>query len=254
LQALAEAAALKAVFLDDSFAEAHATLALVRMRGRDYRAAEAEFRLAIALDPRNARIREKLAGLYLVTERPAEGLAEAERALELDPVSASTIAENARALLFNGRCDEALTRLDKLSMVKPPLLRVGSVTAQCHVLRRRWSDAIAVLRPQAEHDVSSLALLGYVLARAGEREEALRIHAQLLARWRARHAGAAQVAVVDAGLGDLGAAFERLDRAIDDGSFALQPAYGIVMEPVFGELQRDRRFLRLKQRLGLQTR
>ena len=254
LQALAEAAALKAVALNDSLAEAHATLALVRMRGRDYRAAEAEFRLAIALDPRNARIREKLAGLYLVTERPAEGLAEAERAFELDSLSAGTIAENARALLFNGRCDEALARLDKLSMIKPPLLRVGSVMAQCHALRRRWSHAIAVLRPQAEYDVSSLALLGYVLARAGQREEALRIHAQLLERWRARHAGAAQVAVVDAGLGDMGAAFERFEQAIDDGSLTLQPAYGIVMEPVFDELQRDTRFLRLKQRLGLQTR
>jgi DNA-binding SARP family transcriptional activator len=251
LLALAETAAVKAVALDDSLADAHATLAIVRMLGRDYRAAESEFRQAIELDPENARIREKLAGLYLVTERPAEGLAEAARALKLDSLAASSIAELSRALLFNNRCDEALTLLEKIAAVRPPLLRVGAIAAQCHALHNRWSSAIAVLRPQAEHDVTSLSLLGYLLGRAGQRDEALRIHAQLIDRWRGGQTGAAHVAVVYAGLGELGEAFAWLHRAIDDGSLTLQPAFGIVMEPMFHELQRDSRFSPIKQRLGL---
>ena len=251
LHALAESAAVKAVALDDSLADAHATLAVVRMLGRDYGAAESEFRQAIVLDPENARIREKLAGLYLVTERPAEGLAEAERALKLDSLAASSVAELARALLFNNRCDEALTLLEKIAAVQPPLLRVGAIAAQCHALQNRWSRAIALLRPQAEHDVTSLSLLGYLLGRGGQRDEALRIHAQLLDHWRGRHTGAAHVALVYAGLGELGEAFAWLHRAIDDGSLTLQPAFGMVMEPVFQELQRDTRFALIRQRLGL---
>ena len=95
------------------------------------------------------------------------------------------------------------------------------------------------------------ATLGYLLGRAGRRDEARRIHAQLLERWQGRHTGAAHVAVVYAGLGELGEAFEWLHRAIDDGSLTLQPAFGIVMEPMFLELQRDTRFALIRRRLGL---
>jgi tetratricopeptide (TPR) repeat protein len=240
------------VALDDSLAEGHLMLGLVRMHERDYSAAEEHFRRAIELDPSHSLGHEALAGLYLVTGRPAEGLAEAERALELDPLAASAAAEVARALLFNGRCDEALSQLERIAAVQPPPLRAAPIAAQCYARDRRWADAIDVLRPQAERDVVARALSGYLHGRAGHREEALRIQAGLLERWRPRQEGAVHVAVTYAGLGDLDQAFAWLDRAVDDGSLALYPWYGHILEPIFQRLHRDPRFETLKVRLGLE--
>jgi DNA-binding SARP family transcriptional activator len=251
LQARAETAAARGVALDDTVAETHVALGWVRMRGHDFAAAEDEFRQAIALDPTDASVHEYLAGLYIVTGRAGEGLAEARRALDLDPLSANAIADVAHALLFNDRCDEALAQLEKVASVRPPLLRAAAVAAECYAEQHRWAKALAVLQPLRDRDPTLLALSGYMLARAGQREQALRVEAALVQRWRERHEGAEHVAEVYAGLGDLDRAFAWLDRALDDGTLVLNPWYGEIVEPAFRELQRDRRFQRVRQRLDL---
>ena len=117
--ALAEAAVQKAITLDDSLAEAHATLGSFRMADGDLQSAEQQLTRATALDPGSAIAHELLVSLFLWTGRPADALAHAERALELDPLAPEAHAEMARALLGNDRCDEALAELGKLSGVKP---------------------------------------------------------------------------------------------------------------------------------------
>ncbi|MDQ4045313.1 MAG: hypothetical protein M3173_07685, partial [Chloroflexota bacterium] len=254
--ALAEEAARKAVALDDSLGEAHATLGAVRLMSFDFASAERHLTRAIELDPTRAITYEWVVTLYLWTGRPREALAAAERALELDPLSPYAHAEVARALLFNDRCDEALAHLEKLVNLQPPLLRVAPLAAQCYARKQMWPEAIAVLRPQAERGgPTALALLGYMLARAGQREEALRIHATLLERWRRGNGGAFPVALVYAGLGDLDQAFAWLDRSIADRSLngsPGDPTHLMLMGPLFEDLRRDPRFARLRERLGLQ--
>jgi tetratricopeptide (TPR) repeat protein len=251
LQARAETAAARGVALDDTVAETHVALGWVRMRGHDFAAAEDEFRQAIALDPNAAGVHEYLAGLYIVTGRAGEGLAEARRALALDPLSANAIADVAHALVFNDRCDEALAQLEKVASVRPPLLRAAAVAAECYAEQHRWAKALAVLQPLTNRDPILLALSGYILARAGQREQALQVEAALVERWRERHEGAEHVAEVYAGLGDLDRAFAWLDRALDDGSLVVNPWWGEVVEPAFQQLQRDRRFQRVRERLNL---
>jgi len=132
-EALAETAARKALALDDSLAEAHATFAMLRATVHDNATAEQEFKRAVALDPGRSRIHEWFAQFYLTTERPAEALAEAERASTLDPLSPTATAELARALAANGRCDEALARLKTIAALDPPLLRVPPIIASCRL-------------------------------------------------------------------------------------------------------------------------
>ena len=75
------------------------------LRGRERRWWEAErhFRRAIALDPSQRRVREWFVNFLLMTGRREQALAEAERALALDPRAPTAIAEHARALAANGR-------------------------------------------------------------------------------------------------------------------------------------------------------
>jgi predicted Zn-dependent protease len=112
-----------------------------------------------------------------------------------------------------------------------------------------WDEAIAALRPQAETgDPLTIAFLGHVLARAGQREEATRVLADLLARQERTGAGAFEVAIVYAGLGELDEAFAWLDRSVDDYSLKVQ-----IMAPTFDALHRDPRFESFSRRLGLQN-
>jgi tetratricopeptide (TPR) repeat protein len=256
--ALAEAAGRKALALDDSLAEAHGTLAASRMRVFDFAAAEGHLTRAIALEPSFALAHQVMVTLQLWTSRPAQALAHAERALALDPLSPTAHAELARALLGNDRCDEALTELAKLAALRPPLMRVAPMTAQCYARKQMWPEAIAVLRAQTGRgDRTALAQLGFILARAGQRDEALRIRATVLESWRRGDGGGFEVALVYAGLGDLDETVTWLERAITDGSLtglASNPAHLMIMGPLLEDVRRHPGFERVRGRLGVQKR
>ena len=253
LRTLSEQAALKAVALDDSLAEAHATLGILRMRlHQDFATAERELRRAIELDPVYGRAREWLSALYIDTERPLEALAEARRALEIDPLSPSAHAQLALALLANDRPDEALVHLGHIAAVRPPLLRTPGILAQAYGMKGMWREAIATVEPvDLTGDSGDLAFEAYMLARGGRREEALRIREELIERWNAGEARAVDVAIVYAGLGELDQAFAWIDRT-DESS--LTDSYLTLTAPIFNDLRRDPRFDRVRERLGIQNR
>ncbi len=204
----------------------------------------------MALEPTNPRFREWLAQLYISTERPKEALAEARRAQELDPLSATANAEVASALLANDRCDEALVQLEKLRSLPQPLLRAGNYAALCYARKQMWPEAIAEMqRNLVNAGPRGQALLGYSLARGGRTAEARQILAAALDRERRTNAGAFTIAAVYAGLGENDQAFTWLNKSLDDRSLALDN-----MAVIFDSLRRDPRFDRFRQRLNGQKR
>ena len=245
--ALAREAALKAVALDDSLAEAHGTLGNLRMTEFDFAAAEKELKRAAALDPQHSRIREWLSFLYYWQERPVDALAEANRAVENDPLSPTAHAEVGRALCVNGRVEEGLARLKSLHAVQQPPARVASYTAYCHGKKGDWAAAVAAI-PKGRENLSD-ALLGRSLAHAGRREEALVILTALTNRWRRTNEGAFLIAIVHAGLGDRDRAFEWLNRSLDE----IAPVIHIA-QPMFDDLRGDPRLQQFRRRVGLQNR
>src|ERR1035437_5931356 len=85
----AEPAALKAVELDDSLAETHTSLAAIRLFcDWDWQGAESEFKRAIQLNPSYSLAHRVYASLLIRRGRGGEALAEMERAVENDPMSA----------------------------------------------------------------------------------------------------------------------------------------------------------------------
>ena len=250
-RALAEQTALKAIALDDSLAEAHATLGLIRRDAYDLESAEAHLTHAVELEPSNGRLHEWLAQFYVFVGRPADALREARRGVDIDPLSPSANAELARALVANGRCDEALVELQKVAALQPPLLRARIIAAQCYMQKQMWPEATAQLRAQLERGGSAVTLghLGYVLARANQPDEARRIDATLRDRWRRGAGGATAISLVEAGLGNRDSAFAWLDRAIADRAVNLDVAL-----PLFAELRSDPRFEQARARVASQKR
>ena len=243
----AEQIARRAIALDSSHADAHSALGHALFFDYQFAEAEEQFKRAVDLDPKQPYVREFLVWLYVFSNRPGEALAQANQGLTDNPESPTAIAEVARALLVNGRCDEALELLGRLTYLQPPPARAASIAAQCYARRQMWQRAVDELRPVAQRNpLQAEPWLGFMLARAGQLDEARQIKDELITLWRRDGGGAFGVAVVHAGFGDLDKAFEWLEKAIDDRSLRYN-----IMEPAFEELRRDPRFDRLRRRLGI---
>jgi tetratricopeptide (TPR) repeat protein len=123
----------------------------------------------------------------------------------------------------------------------------GIVGGQCYAATHRWPEAIAEFRWATETTDAraALAFLGYALARAGQRDEAMTILSDLLAGRKYSH-GAFGIATVYTGLGDFDAAFPWFEKAVDEAS--MRP---YIMGPMFEDVRRDARFARVKRRMGL---
>ena len=244
------AAATRAVAMDDSLAEAHYELGFLESVAKDYRTSERELRRALELDPRLAEASQTLTVLYELTERPTEALAQARRTLRMDPMSSSAIAEYARALYHNGQCDSALAEAAKVADLRPPLLRVSATVALCDAELSRWTEALSVLKqaPSRANSEKPLhaGILGNVLARSGRTAEADSVRADLLKRRRSGHSVAADLTLIDAGLGNVDAALAWFDTTVAED--ALQPD---LMGPVLATVRRDPRFERIRVRLGI---
>ena len=152
----AKAAALKAVELDNTLAEAHTASALVNYFCEwDWAGAEAEFRRAIELNPNDPEVRA-IHSFYLIIimKRPEEGMAEIHRALELDPLNSWIQAVYADDLMFAGRDNEAMVQYHKA-------LRTSSGLPFAH-----WGLS-AILFREAKYEESLVEMKAYY---AGDRE------------------------------------------------------------------------------------
>ncbi len=242
---LAEEAASRALSLDSL--QAYAFDALGKVRLHSYRFAEAEtlFHRALELDPDLIASREHLIQLDVFLGRPREAVEHARVTLRENPLSSYLTAELARALLVAGDCDEAMRQLALIENLDPPVARAFPVLAQCHALQGRSDDAVATMRADQNRIPYSEAVLGYYLARAGQRGEARRILRQLVERY-ASIGSAYPVAVVYTGLAENDSALVWMDRAVDDRSVRES-----IMEPLFAELRAQPGFLPIARRLGI---
>ncbi len=116
----AKAAALRAVELDDTLAEAHFALAgLKAWHEWDWKGAGPEFERAIALDPSYPDVRAFYSHYLHIVGRSAEAMPQIERALELDPYNALFVAIYAGDLVYLRRYDEAIAQADKALRMQP---------------------------------------------------------------------------------------------------------------------------------------
>jgi len=116
----AEAAARKALEMDDTLAEAHASLAGVLSRyDFDWKGAEQEFKRALELEPEYAEA-HRAYGIYLVAlQRNQEAFEQLQRATRLNPLSPVINAEFAIALRNLHRFDESIEQVKKVQEIDP---------------------------------------------------------------------------------------------------------------------------------------
>jgi Tfp pilus assembly protein PilF len=150
----ARAAALKALQLDNSLAEAHTALALIAERyDYDWNAAEKEFRLAIQLDPGYATAHQWYGEYLSFRGRFDEALAESERARQLDPMSLIIARDDAFILYRARQYDRAITEARSLLEMEPNFLPASGCLIFSYVRKGQFSDALeAVTRYVVPND------------------------------------------------------------------------------------------------------
>jgi len=247
----AKAAALRALQLDDSLAEAHAALAELSWNyDWDFQAAGREFDRALSLNPNYASAHQ-WRGLHLNwIGRFDEALAEMQRAEELDPLSPIIKVSVARTHFYARRYDRAREILEQLSAREPGFWPVHAVLGQVHMAQGRYADAIrelVIARNLSPSSMRNLGVLGDVYARAGQRAEARAILTEMERLSRTRYVPPVYPAMVHMGLGDKRRALDLLDQAfVDRSDWILQ----LPVEPQFDVLRGEKRFQDLLRRAG----
>ena len=247
----AREAAERAIALDSTLAEPHATLALVHMYfDWDWPLAEREFARALRLNPWYATAHEWY-GLFLTAMGRFEEAGEHERrAQQLDPLAPGTAATAAWVPYYRGQIVEAARGLDIV-------LRDHPTFALAHLYRGRVAEAQGDMKAALRHysatgslstTAVTLAARGHLVAEMGDADDARRILANLDSLSRATYVTSYGVALVYAGLGERNSAFAWLDRAVKERSHWL---VWLNRDPRWGPLHADERFRRLTKALGL---
>ncbi|MFZ0313432.1 MAG: hypothetical protein WAL85_12060 [Candidatus Korobacteraceae bacterium] len=170
------AAAKKAVELDDSSAEAHASLAFVMFYWNwDIAGAEREFRRAIELNPSYVAAHHWYATYLMVLGRLPEALKEIERAQELDPASTAILADRALVLFHMDRTEEATALLKQIEASQPAFFSTHKYLSYIYLSKRDYPNYLteAAEAARLSQDKQELAIVhsaeqGYKTG--GERE------------------------------------------------------------------------------------
>jgi len=245
--ARAKPAALRALALDSTLAEAHTSLGFIHFNyDYDPSSARRELARAIALDPRYATGHLFYAYYYLDVSRVSDAVNEAAAARDLEPLSLITNTRLASMLRYAERYDEAEKQLRKTLELDSNFPLAYDELARVLASQERYDEAkVSARRAVDLAYVHGDGILGYSLAMSGDRTGARRIAQNLIARRRSEYVAPFDIGLIYVGLGDDSAAIAWLSRCKDVRD---HEATTIQIDPLLKRLRSDPRFVAITLR------
>jgi TolB-like protein/Tfp pilus assembly protein PilF len=251
----AKAAAMKALQLDDTLAEAHAALAYAAFFDWDWPTAEREFKRAIELNPNSALSHNRYA-VYLETRgRFNESMAEAQQAQELDPLSPEIVSGLGLVYLSTRRYDESIAQFQKALDLYSNAAVIRASLAWAYAMKRMYPQTLAEYDKIADQDKAVAAEnqfvasgLGWFYAVSGRRADALKIAREFRDLSSHAYVDFYLVAGIYAGLGDKEEAFRLLEKGYEEHSGSM-PYLGV--DSFWYGIRSDPRYADLLRRIGL---
>jgi DNA-binding winged helix-turn-helix (wHTH) protein/TolB-like protein/Flp pilus assembly protein TadD len=245
-------AALNALKLDDSLAEAHASLGMIDFYyGWNWEEAEQEFQQALGLNP-NYIVAETWYALDLAaTGRQNEALNLIERAKEIDPLSPEINVVLGRIFYSGRQYEKAAAAFRDVIELNPSFARAHVRLGMTYIMQRDFTDSIhefETARKVSGPDPYVDGLLGCAQALSGNTAGANAVLEGLTSRSRDEYVPAFSIALVYIGLGNRNRALDWLEKAYQDRS-----AYMVYAktEPLLDPLRSDPRFISLLHRMAL---
>jgi TolB-like protein/DNA-binding winged helix-turn-helix (wHTH) protein/Flp pilus assembly protein TadD len=246
----AKAAATKALELDDSLGEAHASLAFC-LDGFDWNfaAADREFQRAIELSPGYATGHHWYAWHLSLIGKGKEAIVEMKKAKNLDPISPVVNADLAELLLIEHFPVESIQQSLTTIEMNPGFAFAHNQLAQAYIEKRMFKEAVRELQKAIQISGESPAFAAN-LARAyiglNRKAEALKLLDDLKNGSTSDYANATQIAMIYTALGDKDEAITWLNRGYEK---RFNP--GVLMRPCFDPIRSDPRFQEILRRIGL---
>ena len=245
----AEAAAKKALELDESLAEAHSELAGINLNAWDWAGAEREYKRAIELNPNYASAHGSYAFYLGFMGQHEQAIAEAKRAREIDPLFLAANVNIGYAFYSARQYEEAIEQLKKTLELDPNFRYTHVILAYAYAANGEYASAIAEYREAfrlGKGGSSGKCYVGYALAKAGQRGEAEAILKQL--ETTSEYVSPAELAVLYAALGEKEKALSALERAY--AAHDLQMRY-LGIDSHYDSLRSEPRFQDLVRKVGL---
>jgi TolB-like protein/Tfp pilus assembly protein PilF len=245
----AEAAAQKALALDEGLVEAHSSLGSIETQKWNWSNAEAELKRAIDLNPGDATARN-LYGLYLAAlGRNDDALAQFKIGQKLDPASTILVSNVGWMLCSMGRYDRGIAALKDALELEPNAHPHRQLALWCYAPQNMYSEAMEEIRKAVALAPSSpiyLGGLGWLCARVGQTAEAIAI-LEKLKTWDEGADAAVSIAGVYVGLGDNDSAIDWLEKA-----YRRHSNWAMWLKQIkdFERLRPDPRFKDLLRRMG----
>jgi len=249
----AEAAAKKALDIDERLAEAHTSLGLALHNYEwNYPGSEKEFKRAIELNPAYPTAHHWYGnGPLTVLGRFDEAITEMKKAQELDPLSLIINADLGATYLYARKYDLAVEQLQKTIEMDKSFYYAIAVLGLAHVFKGDVPKGIEMLmRARAlDNDPAVTAGLGFAYAVSGRKDEARGTLGELEGASKLRYVNPYFVAAVYGGLGAKDQAFDYLQKAYEDRTDALTV---LAVDPFMDSLRADPRFADFLKKVRLQ--
>src|SRR6266513_686492 len=249
----AKESAIKALALDNTLAEAHASLAHILMNyDWNWPAAEKEFKRSIELKPDYATGHQWYAIHYLTaTGRFEEAVQEMKKALKLEPASLVMNTFMGATLYYAGRYDEAIDQCRRTIEMDPNFAVAHWHLGLAYEQKQVFDAAIEEFQRAISLSGGSplmRAALGHAYAMSQKTCEANKILGELNELSKQQYVSPYEVAAIYVALGNNEEAFQSLEKAYTEHSFHF---VNLNVSPLFKSVSSDRRFQDLVQRIGL---
>jgi len=247
----AKEAALKALAIDDTLAEAHTSLASIKDWDYDWEGAELEFKRAIELNPGYATARHWYGWHLLCRGDFDDAFAEMKKAQELDPLSFIINDWLGEILYFSRRYEEALEQHKKNVELFPENALIHGNLGNTYVEMEKYEEALVELEKaiaMTGGHLDTKGWLGYAYAKSGRRDDARTIINELIEQANQKYVSPVIIAAIYSALDEGDLAFQWLEKAYESHDIRL---CFLKVDPQLDNIRSDPRFETMLKKINL---